>query len=104
MGLADIWTFPDAGEIRIHPRLVVNTAEAALEAVTRGVGLTRLLSYQVASAVASGKLVIVLRKYEPAPVPVSLIYVRERRVSGKLRAFLDFAAPRLRARLEKDGD
>jgi DNA-binding transcriptional LysR family regulator len=82
----------------------VSTAEAALEAAMCGVGLTRLLSYQVASAVESGKLVVVLRKFEPAAIPVSLIYVRERRVSGKLRAFLDFAAPRLRARLEKEGD
>jgi DNA-binding transcriptional LysR family regulator len=104
LGAADSWRFPDRGEIRIHSRLVVSTAEAALEAAMRGVGLTRLLSYQAASAAEAGKLVVVLRKFEPAAIPVSLIYVRERRVSGKLRAFLDFAAPRLRARLEKDGD
>jgi len=81
---------------------VVSTAEAALEAALRGVGLTRLLSYQVASAVTSEKLVVVLRKFEPAPLPVSLMHVRERRVSGKLRAFLDFATTRLRTRLEKE--
>jgi DNA-binding transcriptional LysR family regulator len=62
--------------------------------------LTRLLSYQVADALAKKKLVLVLRKYEPAPVPVSLVFVRDRRQSGKLRAFLEFAAPRLRARLD----
>jgi DNA-binding transcriptional LysR family regulator len=104
LGSAESWRFPDDGEIRVRSRLVVSTAEAALEAAMCGVGLTRLLSYQVATAVKSGKLVVVLRKFEPAPVPVSLIYVRERRVSGKLRAFLDFATPRLRVRLEREGD
>jgi DNA-binding transcriptional LysR family regulator len=55
----------------------------------------------VADSVRTKKLVVVLRRHEPAPVPVSLIYVRERRLSGKLRAFLDFATPLLRARLER---
>jgi DNA-binding transcriptional LysR family regulator len=64
------------------------------------VGLTRLLSYQVAAAVKAKKLSLVLRKHEPAALPVSLVYVRDRRASGKLRAFLEFSAPRLRARLE----
>jgi len=102
LGSAESWHFPEGGEIRIHSRLIVSTAEAALEAALCGVGLTRLLSYQIANAVRSRELIVVLRKFEPAPVPVSLIYVRERRVSGKLRAFLDFAAARLRARLEKE--
>ncbi len=81
--------------------MVVSTAEAALDAASCGVGLTRVLTYQVADAVQSKKLVVVLRKYEAQPVPVNLVYVRERRESGKLRAFLDFATPRLRARIEQ---
>jgi DNA-binding transcriptional LysR family regulator len=103
LGSAESWRFPDGREIRVRSRLVASTAEAALEAAMCGVGLTRLLSYQVGGAVKSGRLVLVLRRFEPASVPVSLIHVRERRVSGKLRAFLDFAAPRLRARLDEEG-
>ena len=49
----------------------------------------------------AGKLRVVLRKFESAPSPVNLVYVRERRASGKLRAFLEFAAQRLRARIEQ---
>jgi hypothetical protein len=30
---------------------------------------------------------------------VSLLYIHESRITAKLRAFVDFAAPRLRARL-----
>jgi DNA-binding transcriptional LysR family regulator len=101
LGAADTWQFPGGASIRVRSRLVTSTAEAALDAAICGVGLTRLLSYQAADAVQSGKLVVVLRKFEPPASPISLVYVRERRVSGKLRAFLDFAAPRLRARIEQ---
>ena len=40
-----------------------------------------------------------LKKFEPPPLPVSLVYVHESRITAKLRAFVDFAAPRLRASL-----
>lgn len=101
LGTAEPWPFRSSGGIRVHSRLLVSTAEAAVDAALCGVGLTRVLSYQVADAVKSGKLKVVLRKFETPPLPVSLVYVRERRTSGKLRAFLDFAAPLLRARLEQ---
>ena len=91
------WPFPEGEVVRVHSRLAVSTAEAALDAAICGAGITRLLSYQVSAAVKAEQLTLLLRKYEPAALPVSLIYVRERRSSGKLRAFLDFAASRLRA-------
>jgi DNA-binding transcriptional LysR family regulator len=101
-GLADAgsWTFRDHESVRVHSRLTASTAEAAIDATVAGVGLTCTLSYQVAAAVKAGQLVVVLRKFEPAPLPVSLLYVHESRITAKLRAFLDFAAPRLRARLK----
>lgn len=96
------WSFGSARAQRSVPlrtRLIVNTAEAAVDAAIAGVGVTRVLSYQVANAVKSGALALVLRKFEPAPVPVSLVYNRQPLLPAKLRAFLDFAAPRLKARL-----
>jgi DNA-binding transcriptional LysR family regulator len=96
----DVWVFPDGQAIRVRSRMMVSTAEAALDAAVYGVGVTRLLSYQVAAAVMAKQLSLILRRHEPAALPVSLVYVRERRASGKLRAFLDFVAPRLRSRLE----
>ena len=95
----DAWTFRDGDAVRVRSRLVVSTAEAAIDAALAGIGLTRVLSYQVADAVKAGKLSIVLRKFEPTPLPVNLVYVQTGRLPVKLRAFLDFAAPRLRARL-----
>jgi DNA-binding transcriptional LysR family regulator len=84
--------------VPIRVRLAVNTAEAAVDAAIAGVGVTRLLSYQAAQAVAAGKLKIVLAAYEPEPVPINLVYVGQNLVPLKLRAFLDFVAPRIRER------
>jgi len=41
----------------------------------------------------------VLAEYEPAPASVSLIHGQQGLTPVKVRMFLDFAAPRLRARL-----
>jgi DNA-binding transcriptional LysR family regulator len=100
LGGSDEWRFRNGESVRVHSRLVVNTAEAAVDGALCGVGLARVLQYQIAAAAKARKLAIVLGKFESAPLPVSLLYVRERRLTGKLRAFLDFIAPRLRARLE----
>jgi DNA-binding transcriptional LysR family regulator len=99
---ADFWKFP-AGKpdesVAVRSRLITNTAEAAIAAAIAGAGITRLLSYQIASAQAAGKLDVVLGKFEPKPWPVSMVYAGHGRLPLKLRAFLDFSIPRLRARL-----
>jgi DNA-binding transcriptional LysR family regulator len=98
----DGWKFTvdkSAVSVAIRARLVVNTAEAAIDAAAAGVGVTRVLSYQVASALRAGTLALALRKFEPAPWPVSLVHAGQGLLPLKLRAFLDFAAPRLKARL-----
>jgi DNA-binding transcriptional LysR family regulator len=87
--------------IPIHSRLVVNTAEAAIDAAIARGGITRALSYQIANAIELGALVVVLEKFESAPAPVNLVHAGQPRLPLKLRAFLDFAAPRLKARLSR---
>jgi len=83
----------------VRARLAVNTAEAAIDGAVAGLGVTRVLSYQVAQAAADGRIEIVLAEYEPAPASVSLIHGQQGLTPVKVRMFLDFAAPRLRARL-----
>ncbi len=95
-----VWTFRSgkAGvSIPIRSRLVVNMAESAIDAAIAGVGITRVLSYQVASATQSGTLDLVLEAFEPPAAPVSLVYASQGLLPLKLRAFLDFAMPRLRS-------
>ena len=96
------WKFAVNGAIQsiaLHSRLVVNTAEAAIDAATMSVGVTRVLSYQTASGINAGTLVLALEKFEPEPWPVSLVYAGQGLLPIKTRAFLDFIAPRLKARL-----
>lgn len=98
------WSFRDPKSKRetrvvMHSRLSVNTAEAAVDGAAAGLGVTRVLSYQAAQAVLDGRIQIVLSQYEPAPSPVSLIHAGQGLTPLKVRMLLDFAAPRLRARL-----
>lgn len=79
------------------PRLSVTTIEAALRAATSDAGVIRLFHYQVADAVKAGDLKIILEDYEVDPVPVHLIHASRGQMPLKMRSFLDFAVPRLRA-------
>ena len=96
------WTFgrgSEAKDISIRPRLSVNSADAAIAAALRGAGVTRVLSYQVAEPVARGDLKLILRPFEPEALPVNLLHAGQSLAPLKLRAFLDFAGPRLKASL-----
>jgi len=88
--------------VPVHSRLAVNTAEAAIEAAILGVGLTRVLSYQVADAIRDNALCVVLNAFESAPLPVNLVHKGQAPLPLKLRAFLDFVTPRLRMRTSRE--
>ena len=98
------WSF-GAGKaettVPVRSRLQVNTAEAAIDAAIAGLGLTKVLSYQADAAVRAGTLRVLLEPFEPPPWPVSLVHAGQGRLPVKLRAFLDFAAPRLKERLAR---
>jgi DNA-binding transcriptional LysR family regulator len=104
---ANLWTFQDGPaeeQVPVRSRLVVTTAEAAVDAALAGLGLTRVLSYQAEEAVRAGRLAMVLEAFEPPPSPVHLVHRGGRILPLKLRAFLDFATPRLRRALAKVGE
>jgi len=93
------WTF-NVGKAKksfpIHSRLIVSTAEAACDAAIAGVGLTRMLDYQVAAPLRTGALKLVLESCKSSPKPVHLIYEAGRHLPLKIRTFLDYAGPRLK--------
>ncbi len=102
--LASGWPYRDPASgapatIPVMPRLTVSTADAAAEAAVHGVGVTRLLHYQVADAIEAGALRIVLADFELPPAPVSLVHAARGQMPLKMRSFHDFAAPRLRRTL-----
>jgi DNA-binding transcriptional LysR family regulator len=104
LATANTWRFQEDGadiSVQIHPRLIVSTAEAAIDAAVAGLGVTCVLSYQIESALRAGALQLLLESVEPPPLPVSFLYSSQGRLPLKLRALLDFAAPRLRTRLQQ---
>ena len=97
------WTFEaahGARHVAIRSRLTVTTADAAIAAAAAGIGVTRVLSYQVVDALRDGSLVRMLADHEPRAVPVSVVYAGQGRLPMKCRAFIDFATSRLRKRLD----
>ena len=80
---------------------MVNSAAAAVESAMAGHGVTRVMSYQAAAAVMAGQLVILLPQHEPPPIPVHLVSPSASARTAKQRAFVAFAAPRLRQVLTK---
>lgn len=77
-------------------RLMVNHNEVVRDAAEAGAGLARLQSYQVAQAVADGRLRIVMAEWEPPASPVHLVHAEARAATAKVSAFLGHATPRLR--------
>lgn len=90
------WRFANQ-QTKLVPRLVCNTAQGAIRAAVAGFGLTRCLSYEVDQELRSGQLQTVLDDFAAAPLPVQLYYREGRRAAARVRSFLDFVVPRLRA-------
>jgi len=82
-----------------HPAL----NDGAINAAIDGVGVTRVLSYQADHAYRAGTLDFALQPFEPPPRPVNLVYAQRGRLPIKVRAFIDFAVPRLTAKLKDSG-
>jgi DNA-binding transcriptional LysR family regulator len=104
--LADNWSFPRPGRreqrVVLHPRLIVNSAQAGIDAAIAGLGLVRVLSYQVDRPLADKTLRLVLESFAPPPVPIHLLQLPG--VPNRLAsAFVELAAEQLRRRLPQLG-
>ncbi len=96
------WTYQRngrPGRIHLTPKFEINDATACLNTAMTGEGIAPALSYMVRDALASGKLEWILKQYSPPEIPVQIVYPQSRLIAPKVRAFVDFAAPRLRAAL-----
>jgi DNA-binding transcriptional LysR family regulator len=106
----DSWTFPPAAgssvprSIPLAPRLVVNSIRGAVASAVEGRGVTRMFSYHIAREVDAGQLEIVLHADEHPPLPVHLVTPQGRLAVPKVRAFVDFAVPRLRQAFSRLAD
>ena len=85
----------------LNPTFEINDAVAAIDAAENGHGITIALSYMVHEKISEGKLVTILDEFTPPPRPAHLVYPQARLVAPKVRAFVDYAAPRLRHALDR---
>jgi DNA-binding transcriptional LysR family regulator len=100
---APAWIFEHRGKtssFRPQPMLLTNGSEVGIEAAVAGYGITRALSYMVASHCHAGRLAVVLEDYEAEPIPIHVVYREGRRAPARVRAFVDFLVPRLRQSAE----
>lgn len=91
------WKYGQGINIKINPRLTETNNDSAIEAVLRNLGITRLLSYQIAPYVASGQLQMVLNEFEPKALPIHVIHREGRYASAKVRTFVDLIVTKLRS-------
>lgn len=91
------WKFAEGLVVRVKPRLTVTSNDSAIAAVLLGMGVTRLLSYQIASYQASGQLQTILNEFEPEPLPIHVIHREGRYASAKVRSFVDLIVAKLRS-------
>jgi DNA-binding transcriptional LysR family regulator len=88
------WRFVREGveqRVPFTPGFVTNSADAAIGHAELGGGLAMVLGYQVMDAVRAGRLRVVLADFEPAPLPIHLVYPSTRLLSAKVRAFVELA-------------
>lgn len=83
-------------KVRINPQLVVSSNDAALTAVLGGIGITRLLSYQVKADVENANLRLILEDYEEEPWPIHVVHREDKLGSSKVRSFIDHIVDYLR--------
>lgn len=100
--IADRWAFRVAGgkerTVSVRARLIVNSGKAAIDAAAQGLGVVRVLSYQVDPLVTAKNLRIILEAFEPAALPIHIVQLPgiQNRAAA---AFADFAVEQLKSRL-----
>ena len=107
------WEFANVGahgaadgkttRVPIKAVLTTNQIDSARDACAEGLGCCAFLDYQVRESLAAGALCRILQAFEPAPIPVHIVYPHSRLLSSRVRSFVDWAVPRLRLRLAADG-
>lgn len=86
------WRFVRSGrpeELAPRPVAVFDDGEALVAAAEAAMGLVQVPDYMAADAIATGRLVEVLKGLRPPPLPIALVYPSARRVTPRLKALLD---------------
>lgn len=85
------WRFgtKSAQSVPVDPCLTLNTVGSVIAAAEAGIGIANLLSYQVADAIAAGRLVELMPPEQPIALPIHLLFDASRSNLPSVRAFID---------------
>lgn len=75
----------------------MNTNDAAVALATRGWGISRLSSYQIAPDIGLARLVRVLERFELPAIPIHVVHKEGWMASPKVSACVDLLVDSLRA-------
>lgn len=90
------WSFdgPDGRRITVNisGRFSTDSGEALRAAALAGTGIIMQPKVLLQEDIETGRLVRLLAKYEPRSRPLNAVFAPDKRMTPKLRSFLDFAA------------
>lgn len=99
----ELWHFQVAGqrwEQRIQPVISANQVDTGLAAARDGLGICRVLGYQVQEDIERGTLVPLLMQFSPPALPIQFVFPHARLLAPRVRNFLDAVAQPLGERLK----
>ena len=88
-----VWNFKRNGKtvaIRLQPRFECNQNRSTISAAKSGLGITRLMSYQVADAIEKGELVSVLDEFNDEKLPIQVVSLEGRHNLEKVKKFVEY--------------
>lgn len=94
------WTYQDPGKpdivVRVDGSFRSNSAEAIRQAVTEGLGISYSTQWVYGDDIRAGRLVPLLTRFRPPPLPFNVVFQPARRPSLKVNHFVAFFADAFR--------
>jgi DNA-binding transcriptional LysR family regulator len=93
------WHFQHMGDtmqVIVNGNLQVDNSTAIREAVLSGLGIAVCPVWLLGNLLTSDSLRVILKAYEPIPLPIHAVYRRGRFISVKVRYFIDYLTTEFR--------
>jgi LysR family transcriptional regulator for bpeEF and oprC len=81
-------------EVKMRSSLATNEADAYVNCAVMGLGIIQIPLFLAYSHLAQGELAEILPDSRPAPLPISVVYLRNRHLSPQVRTFVEWVAER----------
>lgn len=82
--------------LAINGNVIANNGETLVELALQGVGITRVGSFHVQQALASGQLVPLLEQYNPQDrEAIHAVFIGGKNVPARIRVFVDYLVEKM---------